>query len=412
MGLIKAAIGAGGGVLADQWRDFYFCDMGPDTLIARGYRQHSTKGRTSNTKGEDNVISNGSKIAVNEGQCLLVIQSGKVVDFCAEAGEYVFDQSTEASLFYGNLGENLISTLKQVGERFAFGGDQAKDQRVYFVNTKEIIGNKFGTPSPVPFRVVDKNVGLDIDLAVRANGMFSYRIVDPVRFYANIAGSVTDRYMASDVLGQLRSEMLAALQGGFAAVSALGVRYSALPGHVDELAEALRAELAGKWTEGRGITLETVSLNAVNVSDDDAAIIKQMQTVGALRDPGMAAGSLVAAQGEAMRSAAANESAGAFGAFMGLGMAQNAGGATVGQLFEQSAQAKAQAAATQGAPAAADATTVPSAAWQCPQCGTAGTGRFCGECGTPRPVSATWFCPECGNRNEGKFCPQCGTKRP
>lgn len=416
MGLIKAAVGAGGGVLADTWLEFFNCDeMAADTLIIKGRKQTSSRGRSSNTKAEDNVISNGSKIAVNEGQCMIIVESGKIAEFCAEPGEYTYENSTEPSLFYGDLGEGIVNTFKQIGQRFKFGGDPGKDQRVYYINIKEIIGNKFGTTSPIPFRVVDKNVGLDIDLAIRTNGVYSFRITDPVRFYTNIAGNVAEKFTCADIEGQLRSEMLTALQPALARISAMGIRYSELPGHVTELTDALRGELSQAWGEARGLTLEKVALNSVNVSEEDAELIKEMQKAGALRDPGMAAGSLTAAQGDAMRAAAANEN-GALAGFMGFGMAQQAGGVSANQLFEMNAQRQASAApmgagSPQGAVGAAVAAGA-AGSWACPSCQTSNTGKFCSNCGTKKPEAANWFCPECGTQNAGKFCSNCGTPRP
>lgn len=416
MGLIKAAVGAGGGVLADTWLEFFNCDeMAADTLIIKGKKQTSSRGRSSNTKAEDNIISNGSKIAVNEGQCMIIVESGKIAEFCAEPGEYTYENSTEPSLFYGNLGEGIVNTFKQIGQRFKFGGDPGKDQRVYYINLKEIIGNKFGTTSPIPFRVVDRNVGLDIDLAIRTNGMYSFRITDPVRFYTTIAGNVAEKFTCADVESQLRSEMLTALQPALARISAMGIRYSELPGHVTELTDALRGELSQAWGEARGLTLETVALNSVNVSEEDAALIKEMQKAGALRDPGMAAGSLTAAQGDAMRAAAANEG-GALTGFMGFGMAQQAGGVSANQLFEMNAQHQPAptAAGASDAQGSAGATTATAEAgsWTCPSCQAANAGKFCSNCGTKKPEPTRWFCPECGTQNYGKFCGNCGTPHP
>ena len=152
MGLLKAGAGAVGGVLADQWREFFYCDaLDANTLAAKGQKRTSSRGRSSNTKGEDNIISNGSVIAVNEGQCMIIVEQGAVVEVCAEPGEFVFENSSEPSVFAGNLGESIKQSFETLGRRFTFGGDTGRDQRIYFFNTKEIIGNKYGTASPVPF---------------------------------------------------------------------------------------------------------------------------------------------------------------------------------------------------------------------------------------------------------------------
>lgn len=242
MGLLKAGLGAAGGVMADQWKEFIYCESMPaDVLACKGSKR--TGGRSSNTRGEDNVISNGSVIAVNDGQGMLVVQNGKIIEVALEPGEFVFDTGSEPSVFSGNLGDSIKETFANIGSRFTFGGDVGKDQRVYFINTKEIIGNKYGTASPVPFRVVDNNIGLDVDISVRCNGEYSYRITNPLLFYTNVCGNVTDSYTRDKIDSQLKSELLTALQPAFAKISEMGIRYSAIPGHTTELARTQRSPL-------------------------------------------------------------------------------------------------------------------------------------------------------------------------
>lgn len=243
MGLMKAGLGAAGGTLADQWREFFYCEaLEADVLVAKGEKR--TGGRSSNKKGEDNIISNGSVIAVADGQCMMIVEQGKVVEVCAEPGEFTYDTSTEPSIFYGGLGEGIKKSFQEIGKRFTFGGDAGKDQRVYYFNTKEIIGNKYGTPSPVPFRVVDTNVGLDIDIAIRCHGEYSYKITNPLLFYTNVCGNVDYYYERENIDSQLKTELMTALQPAFAKISEMGIRYSALPGHTMELSEALNNVLS------------------------------------------------------------------------------------------------------------------------------------------------------------------------
>lgn len=400
MGLIKAGLGALGGVLADQWREFFYCDaLSADVLVAKGEKKAG--GRSSNTKGEDNIISNGSIISVNEGQCMLIVESGKVAEICAEPGEFVYDKSTEPSILYGNLGNNILDTFKNIGKRFTFGGDTGKDQRVYYINTKEIIGNRYGTPSPVPFRVVDKNVGLDVDIAIRCHGEYSYRISDPVLFYTNVCGNVQSTFRRDVIESQLKSELLTALQPAFAKISEMGIRYSSLPGHAMEIGEALNEVLSSKWREVRGIEIVVFGVSAANASEEDERMIKELQRNAAFRDPNMAAAHLVGAQAEAMQNAAKNES-GAMQGFMGMGMAQSAGGANPQNLFAMGQQ-KQQGTPAQSAPDG----------WKC-ACGTVANGNFCPECGSKKPEQASaegWKCA-CGAVNKGKFCPECGAKKP
>lgn len=395
-------------MLADQWREYFYSEaLSSDVLISKGRKR--TSKRSSNTKAEDNIISNGSIISVNNGQCMMIIEQGKVVDICAEPGEFVYDTSTEPSIFYGGLGAGLIKSFETLGKRFTFGGDTAKDQRVYYVNTKEIMGNKYGTPNPVPFRVVDKNIGLDIDIAIRCHGEYSYKIVDPLLFYANVSGNVENEYSRENIDGMLKTELMTALQPAFAKISEMGIRYSALPGHTMELADALNEVLSKKWTQLRGVAVASFGVSSVSASEEDELMIKQLQKSAVMRDPTMAAATLVGAQSDAMRAAAENEG-GAMMGFMGLGMAQNAGGSNVQNLFamgQQQEQAQAQAQAGNKAESKAQG-------WNC-SCGAGGnSGKFCMDCGAPRPAdAASYKCNKCGwepekSNTPPKFCPECG----
>lgn len=370
MGLIKAAMSAVGGTFSDQWKEFFYCDAMPaDVLVERGHKK--TKG---GNHGNDNIISSGSGIAVADGQCMIIVEQGKIVEVCAEPGEFTFDNSTEPSIFTGNLGDGLAATFETFAKRFAMGGDTGKDQRVYYFNTKEIIDNKFGTANPIPFRVVDHNIGLDIDTTVRCNGQYSYRITDPILFYTNVCGNVAESYRKSELDDQLKAEFVSALQPSFAKMSDMELRPSALPGHTLELCDAMNEALTKKWSELRGITIVSVAINGITLPDADAKMINEMQKSAVLRDPSMAAAQLAGAQADAMRAAASN-SAGAMTGFMGMGMAQQAGGVNAGDLYAM-AQNNQQAAAPNGAAAGQ---------WFCPNCGTPGTGNFCVKCGTARP---------------------------
>ncbi|MGM9567239.1 MAG: SPFH domain-containing protein, partial [Clostridia bacterium] len=337
MGLIKAAVGSAGGVLADQWKEYFYCEaMEADVLAVKG--QKRTSGRSSNTKGSDNIISNGSVIAVADGQCMLIVEQGKVVDVCAEPGEYTYDMSTEPSIFSGSLGQSVKEVFGNIGKRFTFGGEPPKDQRVYYFNTKELVGNKYGTPSPVPFRVVDTNVGLDMDIAIRCFGEYSYHISNPLLFYTNICGNVESEYTRESLDSQLKTELLTALQPAFAKISDMGIRYSALPGHTMELADALNEVLSAKWRDLRGIEIVSFGVSSVKASEEDEQMIKELQRNAAFKNPQMAAAHLVGAQAQAMQNAASNEGAGAAMAFMGMNMAGNAGGMNAQSLYQMGQQ--------------------------------------------------------------------------
>ena len=410
MGLLKAGIGAAGGVLADQWREYFYCEaLDADTLVAKGAKRAGK--RSSNTKGEGNVISDGSIVAVADGQCMMIVENGAVVDVCAEPGEFVYDTGTEPSVFSGKLGETIKKSFEQVGRRLSFGGDAGKDQRVYYFNTKEIVGNKYGTASPVPFRVVDAKIGLDVDITVRCNGEYSYRLVDPLMFYKNVCGNVDDVYTRDLIDSQLKSELLTALQPAFARISEMGIRYSAVPAHTKELADALNAELSHEWRERRGIEIAAFGVNTISAPEDQEQMIRDLQKAAVMANPAMAAANIASAQSDAMRAAAANPAGAAMG-FMGMGMANGMGGMNTAQLFGQAAQQ--QAAQPQAGVAVGGVASAPAAgdAWTC-SCGAQNTGKFCGNCGSPRPeASGPWFCTNCGTQNTGNFCSGCGSKRP
>lgn len=408
MGLIKAALAAGSTVLADQWKEYFYCDsIDSDVLIVKGQKRTSSK--SSNTKGSDNIISNGSVIAVNEGQCMIIVEQGAIVDLCSEAGEYTYDKSTEPSIFCGGLGKGVKDSFKTFGRRFTFGGDTGKDQRVYFVNTKEILGNKYGTPEPVPFRVIDKNIGLDVDISIKCNGLYTYHVSDPVLLYKKIAGNVTDTFMRNQIDDQLKSELITALQPAFAKISAQGVRYSEIPAHTKELTQALHDELLSSWGDEYGIEVVNVTINSATASEEDQKMIKQMQATAVYKDPTMAAANLTSAQAEAMKNAASNPNAGPMMAFAGMNMAAQAGGMNAGQLYSMGAAQQASAPATAPAGAAAPAAD----SWECPNCHKVVTGKFCTECGAPKPNEEKgWECPKCHKINQGKFCQECGEKKP
>lgn len=426
MGLIKAGLGALGGTLADQWKEYFYCEaMDKDTMVVKGRKR--TGSRSSNTKGNDNIISNGSVIAVADGQCMMIVEQGQIVEVCAEPGEFTYDTSTEPSIFSGPLGDSILETFRTVGKRFTFGGDTGKDQRVYYFNTKELIDNKFGTPNPIPFRVVDSKIGLDVDVSIRCSGVYSYRIADPLLFYTKVCGNVSQDYTRDELDSQLKSEFISALQPAFARLSDMELRPNQIVAHNTDLENAMNEALSVKWGQLRGLQVVSIALGSVTLPPEDAEMIKQLQRTAVLQNPMMAGATLVGAQADAMKAAASNE-AGAMTGFMGMGMAMNAGGGMNAQnLFAMGQQQQAQ----QPAPAAnswkcacgAVATgkfcpecgskkpePVQAGSWKC-KCGATATGKFCPECGSPKPAEDGWTC-SCGSVNKGKFCQNCGAKKP
>lgn len=404
MGLIKAGMGALGGTLADQWKEFFYCDaMDKDVMVTKGRKR--TSSRSSNTKGSDNIISNGSVIAVADGQCMMIVEQGKVVEVCAEPGEFRYDTSTEPSIFTGSLGESLKETFKTVGKRFAFGGDTGKDQRVYYFNTKELIDNKFGTPNPIPFRVVDSKIGLDVDVSVRCSGVYSYKIADPLLFYTNVCGNVEQDYERSELDRQLKTEFISALQPAFGRLSDLELRPNQIVSHNAELEDAMNAALSAKWGQLRGLRVVSIALGSVTLPEEDAQMIKELQRTAVLQNANMAGAALAGAQADAMRSAASN-TAGAMTGFMGMGMAAMNGGMNAQNLFAMGQQ---QQSAQQQRPVPQQ--TAQNGVWQC-SCGAQATGKFCPECGSARPSgNSGWTCT-CGAVNKGRFCQECGKRKP
>lgn len=379
MGLIKAVVGAVGGTLADQWKEYFYCDSLPaDVLVRKGSKRIG--GRSSNKYGSDNVITDGSGIAVADGQCLIIVNNGKVSEICAEPGEYTFNSGESPSVFSGSFGESVGAVFKDMIGRFTYGGQAGRDQRVYYFNTKELTDNKFGTPNPIPFRVLDANVGLDIDVSVRCSGVYSYKIQNPILFYQNVCGNVADEYTRDMIDTQLKTEFVSALQPAFGKLSEQGIRPSGLPSHAMELADLMDEVLSKKWKELRGLDIISVALNPITLSEEDSAAIKNLQLSGAFRNPTMAAANLAQAQAEAMKTAAGNAN-GAMMGFMGMNMANQTGGMNANSLYEMGAsQAQSGTSQAQG--------------------------------GASQAEGMQWFCPNCGNKNNGNFCINCGTKRP
>ena len=385
MGLIRATLKATRSTLAEQWKDYFYCEaMDQDTLVVEGIK---------NNRSSDNVITDGSKIVVADGQCMIIVDQGIISEVCAEAGEFVYDSSSEPSFFDKSLGEGVNLLFNKIAEKLKYGGYTPKEAHVYFFNLKEIMDNKFGTATPIMFRVLDKNIGLDIDVSIRCNGIYSYKITNPLLFYANVCGNFEGRFDRDQIDAQLKTEFINALQPALAKISALGIRPSEVPAHVNELISALNEELNAKWENLRGISVVNIAMNPISLSPEDAEMIKNYQKVGMLRNPEMGAANLLDAQAEAMKSAAKNASGAAYG-FMNMDMASQAGGNNVQGMYERVNAAK---------------QTVSGNTWKC-SCGTETDGNFCPNCGSPRPVAKKAFCPNCGKEVSGdaKFCPNCG----
>ena len=405
MGLIKAGIGALGGTLADQWKEFFYCEALPsDVLVRKG--QKRITGRSSNTKGNDNIISNGSGIAVADGQCMIIVEQGKIVEVCAEPGEFTYNSSTEPSIFAGSLGSSILDTFKTIGKRFAYGGDTGKDQRVYYFNTKEIMGNKFGTPSPIMFEVVNKRIGFSKTVSIRCNGVYSYFITNPLLFYTKVCSNVEYEFTRDEIDDTLKTEVVSQLQNAFGILAEQELRPAQIPGKVNELRAAMNEALRYEWIESRGITVGKIAMNPINLTPEDMKAIAQMEDYMSYgSNAAMALGRMTTAQANAMETAAGN-SAGAMTGFMGMGMAGNAmGGFNPAQQIAMMQQQQQMQQPAAPAPAADS--------WKC-ACGATVTGKFCNECGAKKPAGVPQYkCDKCGWQPEDptkapRFCPECG----
>ena len=410
MGLIRAGLAAVGSVMGDQWKEFFTCDSLPENVLAvKGQKKIGSK--SSNRNGSDNVISNGSGIIVADGQCMIIVEQGKVVEVCAEPGEFTYNNQIAPSLFTGKLGTAIKDTFKQIGKRFTYGGDVATDQRVYYFNTKELMGNKYGTAAPVPFRVVDQNINLDMEIYLKCFGEYSYHICDPLLFYTNVCGNITDAYKRDRIDSQLKTELLTALQPAFGKIAEMGIRYYALMNHVDDLANAMNDVLSAKWREKRGIEIVSMGVSSIKANEEDEKALRELQRKAVFRSAEMREANINDATAQAMVDAANNQGGSAM-AFMGMNMAQGAGQNYQNQQLQQQIiqmqQQMAQMQNQQTAPAPAAAN-----GWECPACGATATGKFCPECGAKKPEDADgWTCPTCGKVNKGKFCAECGAKKP
>ncbi|NBK96837.1 MAG: SPFH domain-containing protein [Erysipelotrichia bacterium] len=392
MGLIKAAFDGARKTLADQWLEYYYCEtLSNDVLIKKGSKVVNTG---SNTKGSENIITNGSGFAINEGQGLLIVEDGKIVEFSMEPGRFTWEESSEPSLFDRGF-KGLAESFKTFGTRFKHGGSEAKDQRVYYVNIKEILDNKFGSASPMPYKDPTYR-----GIYIRYFGQYSFKISDPIRFYTNIAGNVENEYTKTELMSQCQAEFVNAIDTALAKCSDEGYQFNDLPKKQMEIAAFMNDALDEVWHQKRGLEIEMVAIEKVTPDDESRARIEKIDDAIMLSDQRVAAGRLAQAQATAMENASANE-AGAMQGFLGMGFAAQAGGMNTGNLFANTQPQENNPLFNQN--------NTQSEQWTC-ACGKVNDSKFCSECGKAKP-SATWTC-SCGNENQGNFCSQCGHKKP
>ncbi len=409
MGIIQAALVGASQTFADMWEEFFVCESIPaDTLVVRGKKQLGK--HSSNKKGADNVISDGSGIVVHEGQAMIMVDQGMVIEIATEPGLYTYNSGTAPSIFSSSLGAGLKNTFKEIWDRIKHGGDAAKDQRIYYFNMKEIMDNKFGTQNPVPFRMTYQDLGRSFTVGVRCNGIYSYKICDPVLFYANVCGNITGSYSRSEIDSQLKSEFLDVLQPAFGKIGSTGIRYDELPTRQREVKSAIQLELDPEWKEKRGLVIEKVAINSATISAEDTKRIQDFEDRAWNTNAANAAATLVEAQAQAMQNAANNPNGAAMGLF-GMGMAQQVGGLNAQSLYGIAQQQGAVGASTAPGAGSNQAAAAAAGAWTC-ECGASNTGKFCASCGKAKPAPAnTWKC-SCGAENTGKFCADCGKPKP
>ncbi len=403
MGLIRAIFNAASGTLADQWVDFIACDsLSSDILMSPGKRKMLE--RSGNTWFTDNIISNGSKINVADGQCMLICENGAIVDFCAEPGQYVYNNNTQPSLFGAGF-KDLGATFQQIGKRFAAGGAPTDEQMIFFINTKEIIGNKIGFGN-IPFRDSE----FQFTIKVQGFGVYSFKIVNPLLFYKNVVGNKSEEYTKDELIAQMKAEVIASLQPALGKIASQRVAYDQLINFPLEIGNALNEAMSAEWRDLRGIEIVKLAIESITVDNDSAKKIEQFQEARILSNPAMAAGRLVSGTAGAMETAAGNQ-AGAMTGFMGMGFAQNAGGLSNGgldSLYKMAGQQQSNISAQKSAEPKSDSN---ENSWIC-SCGTKSNGNFCSKCGNKKPQEiAGWECI-CGAINMGKFCSACGSKKP
>ncbi|MEW4411293.1 SPFH domain-containing protein [Clostridium sp. AN503] len=416
MGIIKAIASAVGGSLADQWLEVIEADnMGDQTVFTSGVKIR----RGSNTKGTENTVSNGSVIHVYPNQFMMVVDGGKVVDYTAEEGYYTVDNSSLPSLFNGEFKD----TLKETFNRVKYGGSTPTVQKVCYVNLQEIKGIKFGTRNPVNYFDSFYNA----ELFLRAHGAYSVKITDPLLFYEQVVPRNVSRVEIDSINEQFMDEFLEGLQVAINKMSAEGERISFVASKGTVLSRHMSEVLDENWKRDRGFEVMNVGLASISYDEESQKLINMRNQGAMLGDPAIREGYVQGAMARGMEAAGSNAN-GAMAGFMGMGVGMNAGGGFMGaasaanmqQMQMNQAQAgqmpqmnQAQMNPTQGNPAQAGPMQSGPAgnagSWTC-QCGSVNSGKFCSECGSPRPASGPWTC-SCGTVNSGKFCSECGKPR-
>ncbi|MEQ4507752.1 MAG: SPFH domain-containing protein [Enterococcus casseliflavus] len=400
MGIIKAATSAIGGGLADQWLEVIEPDnMSDSTVMTKGVKVRRNDKRGSNRKGTEDVITDGSVIHVYPNMMMLLVDGGRIIDYTAEEGYYTVKNELAPSMLNGSLKDAISETF----DRFKFGGVTPQKQQVFYINLQEIKGIRFGTSSPLNYFDNFYNA----ELFLRAHGNYSLRITDPILFYTNAIPKNKSQVDINDINEQYLAEFLTALQTAINKMSADGERISYVPSKSMELSKYMGTVLDDSWRELRGMEIVSVAVASISYTDDSVKLINMRNQGAMLGDPSIREGYVQGSVARGMESAGSN-AAGATAGFVGMGMGMNAGGGYLNQASQNNQQQMQQ----QQAPAQNNADH-----WDCPQCGTSNTGKFCSNCGTPKPTSdgpsLKMKCSDCGEvidlaNGIPKFCPNCG----
>ena len=424
MGIIKAFFGSLGGGLADQWQEVIEADnMSDTTVFTKGVKVRKNDKRSSNKRGTEDLISNGSVIHVYPNQFMMLVDGGKIVDYTAEEGYYKVDNTCTPSMFSGQFGDSLKETFS----RFRYGGVPSQKQQVFYVNLQEIKGIKFGTPTPVNYFDNFYNS----ELFLRAHGTYSVKVTDPLLFYSEVIAKNADRMEIKDINEQYLSEFLEALQAAINQMSVDNIRISQVASKSRELSKYMASELDEDWKRMRGFEVQSVGIASISYDEESKKLINMRNQGAMMGDPTVREGYVQSAIARGMENAGSNPG-GSAQAFMGMGMGMGAAGSFMSAASATNAQQMQRQAEERQAAQKADGWTCkcgavnsgkfcsecgsqkPAAAggWTC-KCGAVNNGKFCSECGSPRPADDSWFCTECGHKNAGsaKFCGECGNKR-
>lgn len=400
MGIIRAAMSAAGGGLADQWLEVIEADnMSSTTVLAPGTKVRPKDRRNQNKRGTDEVISNGSIIQVYENQFMLLVDGGKIIDYTAEPGYYKVENGSSPSMFNGQFGE----ALKETFDRIRFGGANPHTQKVYFLNMQEIKDIAFGTPSPINYFDNFYNA----ELFLRAFGYFSIKIVDPLKFYAEAIPRNLSHVDIAQIQKLYISEFLTAFQTSIGKMSVDGIRISHVTSKSQELADYMMTVLDDSWMAKRGMQIESVGISSISYDDESKELIKMRNQGAMLSDATVREGYVQGAVARGLEAAGSNAS-GSMAGFMGMNTGMNAGGGFMGAASQSNQQQMQQQAAQRAAQPAAP--SAPADGWKC-SCGAVSTGKFCTQCGNPKPQDSSWKCA-CGTVNTGRFCSECGKPKP